>query len=218
MPTINATNNEPIETAQADLVAAQPGEMTDRTLLHKDKDMDGTSGDARKLNDSTVNVADTTVHAGLDLRERRTASDSGTPKDVMVGGSENSSIEAAENSSTATAVASQDENAYQVEDAELVSDLPDEVIAIEVPSTRDLDPAYVEDNVMDLDIPETESRPQQNRDEGDSIETASVPKIVTPHHTASSSEGLGTWQIVGWPRMGPKELLQGWSWVFQYHP
>jgi hypothetical protein len=110
------------------------------------------------------------------------------------------------------------------------TDVPGEGMAMGAHITE-VDPAS-DDDMMDLDILEAKSRVGMDVRGRESIDAASVLCTMS-QHSPQSSGGLGTWQMVNWPKktcqqgqqeqgpklvpigIDPKELLQGWDWVFQ---
>merc|ERR1712230_269816 len=80
-------------------------------------------------------------------------------------------------------------------------------------STAELDLPTSEYDIM-TDLDGTESRAQVNARES---EPSSALSTMTQHPSSLSS---GSWQVVNWPKMDPRDLLQSWNWVFQnrHHP
>ena len=103
---------------------------------------------------------------------------------------------------------------------------------MDVLDKTEVDQTSSEYDVMDLDIPGAKSRLEIEAMEGESIEAANALYTMSQYHSPRTSGGLGSWQVVNWPRMtcqdnrqgwsskmptgiDPKELLKGWDWVFQ---
>ncbi len=117
-------------------------------------------------------------------------------------------------------------------DSDNAIDVIQESMAMDVLDTTGGDPTSSECDIMDLDIPGAKSRVEMEVREGESIEAAGALYTMSQNHSPQTSGGLGGWQVVNWPRLtrqddqrgwgsklstgiDPKELLQGWDWVFQ---
>lgn len=151
---------------------------------------------------------------------------------VELGESDNMNVDAVrESKNTTLDVPVESDNAtFQVfGESDNVRDTPGEAMAMGVHITEvDLASEY---EMMDLDIPGEKSSVGMDVRGRESIDAASALCTMS-QHSPQSSGGLGGWQIVNWlktrqhgqqdqgPKLAPigidpKELLEGWDWVFQ---
>lgn len=95
-----------------------------------------------------------------------------------------------------------------------VPDVPSEAIALDMGSTAEPGSTTSEYDMMDVDVTGAKNRAQPDVREGESVEAANTLFAMSQYHNPPSG-GLGGWQVVNRPRIGPKELLENWNWVFQ---
>jgi hypothetical protein len=218
---VNAPADKPIETlAQKSAVNQLVG--SDSTPLLQLREPDGTLAYAGKLDDEIVDAAGESGNPGAESPGKAydAALDSGMPNDTIfeAGESDNMTVDAIEESNnTTTDIAADSHNttAHKLGDSDNVPDVPGDAIATEVLGTTEPDSTTSEYDMMDLDIPGRKDRLQPDFKGGESIEAANTLYTMSQYHNPPSSGGLGSWQVVSWPKMDPKELLQGWNWVFQ---
>jgi uncharacterized radical SAM superfamily protein len=90
-------------------------------------------------------------------------------------------------------------------------DVPREATKMDILATAEPDLIALEYNMVDLDIPGAQNRAQPDIKVKELIEVNALCTTSQYDHPGS----LGSWQVVNWPKMDSKELLQGWNWVFQ---
>jgi len=218
----NARRDE-LDEAIAEKSAVDPLRESDTPLLQV-KGLDETLVDAGQLHDAAIDAAEEFGNPRADSARKDAALDSGMPDDTMFefGAPGNMTVDAIEESSnTTTDMAADSDNttARKLGDADNVPDVPGESMAMDMPCTAEPDLTTSEFDMLDLDIPGAKSRAQPGVRESDSMEAANALYTMSQYHDTLSSGGLGSWQVVNWPKMDPKELLQSWNWVFQnrYH-
>ncbi|KAH6704318.1 hypothetical protein BKA61DRAFT_618344 [Leptodontidium sp. MPI-SDFR-AT-0119] len=204
--------------------AAEPSPVdplgkSDNTQLSQVMELDGPSADAGQVQD--IAATHTTRESGnsrVDSPGRDTVLDAGMPDDTTFdfGELEDMTIDATEGSNDTTsdmAVESHNPIAHNYGDADSVPAVPGEAMAMDKLSTAEPDLLTSEyDTVTDLDIPGAESSARIDVREGEASNTIST---MTQHPNSPSSGSSGSWQVVNWPKMDPKDLLQSWNWVFQ---
>jgi hypothetical protein len=131
-----------------------------------------------------------------------------------------------------TPVESDNATDHVIGDSENAIDVLQESMAMDVLDTTEVDRTTSECDMMDLDILEAKSRVEIEARQGKSIDAANALYTMSQYHSPRTSGGLGSWQVVNWPRMTRqddqqgwssklstgidlKELLEGWDWVFQ---
>ena len=216
----NAPKDRPNETVVEELAVDPLGEL-DSTPAPQLKDFEGTLLDAGPLDNATFDAARESGSPREDPSGSDTTLDSGMPDDTMFdfGEPDNMAIDVIEQSADTTtgiAVGSHHTTAHKVGDSDSVLDVPDEAMAMDRMVTAEPDPTTLEYDMMEFDISEAKSRGTR---EVDPMEAANALYTISQNHNHPSSGGLGSWQVVNWPKMDPKELLQSWNWVFQnrYH-
>ena len=215
----NTPRDKPNETV-AEKSAVDPLGESDNTPLLQLREPDGTLIDARQLDDATVDAAGDSGNPRVDSPVNDAALDSSIPDDTIFefGESDNMTVDVIEesnNTATDIAVGSHNTTAHKLGGSDNVPDVPGEAMAMDMFGTTEPDPTASEYDMMDFDIPGARNSAQPDVKEGDSIEAANALYTMSQYHNPLSSEGLGSWQVVNWPKMDPKELLQSWNWVFQ---
>jgi len=208
----------------AEKAAVDPLGESDNTPLLQVKELDGTLVDAGQLHNAAIDAARESGNPRVDSPRKDAALDSSMPDDTIFefGAPGNTTVDASEESNNTTtdmAADSHNTTARKLGDTGNVPDAPGESMAVDIPGTAEPDLTTSEYDMMDLDIPGAKSRAQPDVREGDSIEAANTLYTMSQYHNPPSSGGLGSWQVVNWPKVDPKELLQSWNWVFQnrYH-
>jgi hypothetical protein len=72
---------------------------------------------------------------------------------------------------------------------------------VDVLDTTEVDPTTFKNDIMDLDILEAKNRLQMEAREDKSIEAANALYTISQYHSPRTSRGLGSWQVVNWPRV-----------------
>lgn len=210
----NAPRDKPDETIAEE---AAPLVESDNTPLLQVKELDGTLVDAGQLHDAAIDASGEFGNPRVDSPRKDAALDSGIPDDTIFefGAPSNMTIDAIEQSNNTTT----DMTSRKLGDSDNVLDVPGESMAMDMLGTAEPDLTTSEFDMMDLDIPGAKSRAQQDVREGDPIEAANTLYTMSQYYNPPPSGGLSSWQVVNWPKMDPKELLQSWNWVFQnrYH-
>jgi hypothetical protein len=121
---------------------------------------------------------------------------------------------------------------HMLGDSDNATDMPGEAMSTDTLNMTEVDPTTSQYDMIDLDIPGTNSRVEMVVREGESIEAANTLYTMSQYHSPRSFGGLGSWQVIDWLRMthqddrqgwgsrpstgiNPKELLERWDWVFQ---
>lgn len=81
--------------------------------------------------------------------------------------------------------------------------VPNEAIAMDRLVTAELDPITLEYDIMEFDVLEAKIRGPR---EVNPIEAANALYTMSQNYNHSSG-GLGSWQVVNWPKINLKELL-----------
>ena len=211
LPTAGHSPGDPLQRSESKQVS-QP--MT----------LDGLSIDAREVQDAdAIHSTREPWKLAVNSPGRDTVLDAGLADDTIFesGQLQDMIIETTEGSSDTTsgmAVESHNPMCSNFGDVDIVPGVSSEAMATDNLSTAELDlPTSEYDILTDLDIPGVESRAQVDTEESEAF-TANSTTTQLPN--SISSGNTDTWQVVNWPKMDPKDLLQSWNWVFQkrHHP
>lgn len=180
--------------------------------------LDGPSVDTGEVQDTATHTAREPWNSAAHSPGRDTILDAGMADDTTfeLGTLRDMIIETTEGSNDTTsdmAVESHSPMCSTFGDVDTVPGVPSEDMAMDNLSTAELDLPTSEYDIM-TDLDGTESRAQINARES---EPSSALSTMTQHPSSLSS---GSWQVVNWPKMDPRDLLQSWNWVFQnrHHP
>ena len=212
----NTPRDKPNETVAEKSAVDLLGE-SDNTPL---REPDGTLVDARQLDDATFDAAGSPGNPRVYSPINNAALETDILDDTIFEFEmfDNTTVEAIEesnNTATDIAVSSHDTTAQKLGDSDNVLDVPGEAMAMDMFGTAEPDPTTSEYDMMDFNILGAKNSTQPDVREGESMEAANALYTMSQYHNPLSSEGLGSWQVVNWPKMDPKELLQSWNLVFQ---
>ena len=237
----NAPKDKTIETVEPQESTVDALKESDNTLIIGLRESDGTTVDVpRELDYTNVDAPRESDNPSVDSlgKPSSTTLDSDREPDGTVverGESDNMTIDAvgeSNNTILGAPVESDNAIAHVLRDSDNAIDILGESMAIDVLDKTEVGPTTTEYDIMELDIPEAKSRVEIKAREGESIEAVNALHTMSQYHSPRTSGGLGSWQLINWPRMtrqdggqgwgsklstgiDPKELLEGWNWVFQ---
>ncbi|PVH67605.1 hypothetical protein DL98DRAFT_543023 [Cadophora sp. DSE1049] len=195
-----------------------PLRKSENTQLSQPMALDELSVDAREVQDTDATHITREPWNSAHSPGRDTVLDAGMADDTTfeLGKLQDVIIETTEGSNDTTsdmAVESHNPTSPTYTNVNIVPGVPSEAIVTGNLSTAELDlPTSEYDILTDLDIPGAESRAQVDARES---EASSAISTMTQHPNSPSSGNSGSWQVVNWPKMDPRDLLQSWNWVFQ---
>ncbi|PVH67566.1 hypothetical protein DL98DRAFT_600355 [Cadophora sp. DSE1049] len=196
-----------------------PLRESENTQLSQPMALDELSVDAREVQDTdATHITREPWNSAAHSPGRDTVLDAGMADDTTfeLGKLQDVIIETTEGSNDTTsdmAVESHNPTSPTYTNVDIVPGVPSEAMVTGNLSTAELDlPTSEYDILTDLDIPGGESRAQVDARES---EASSAISTMTQHPNSLSSGNSGSWQVVNWPKMDPKDLLQSWNWVFQ---
>ena len=237
----NAPKDKTIETVEPQELAVDALKESDNILLVGLRESDGATVVVPRESDYTnIDTPRELDNPSVDSLGKPSSAilDSDREPDstvVELGESDNMTIDAVgESNSTILGAPVEPDNAraHVLRDSDNAIDVLGESMAIDVLGKTEVAPTTSEYDIMELDIPEAKSRVEIKAREGESIEAANALYTMSQYHNPRTSGGLGSWQLINWPRMtrqdgrqgwgsklstgiDPKELLEGWDWVFQ---
>jgi hypothetical protein len=237
----NAPKDKTIGTVESQKSAVDALRESDNTLVVGLRESDGTTVDVPREPDYTnVDAPGESDNPSVDTHGKMssvTLGSDGEPDGMVVelGESDSMTIDTVgESNNTILGAPVESENAifHVLGDSDNAIDVLGESMTMDGLDTTEVGPTTSEYDRMDLDKPEGKSKVEIKAREGGSIEAANELCTMSQCHSPRASRGLGSWQLINWPRMtrqdgrqgwgsklstgiDPKELLEGWDWVFQ---